>query len=341
MMILIERKFTMELAHIFSGNTSRIHSVFTKAGRGEHISLVFLGSSITMGYLIEEQHQFITIIKKYFQRTFHNEDISCHNLSAPGMPSLHGLHLAYTELEQYAPDLILIDYAVNDQKNDMYRQAYEGLLLKCLNLSTHPAVLSFFVKKESGYTCAPQMSAVCEYYGVPYVNIGTWLDEDIQTGIMRWRDYSYDGCHPGPVGHGYIGRCLLRFLEQLSQSPAAPADSLPPKGFYGNELAWLQFVPSTWEHTPESSPAPLLLDARCRTVFIGYLVGITEDYGTACLSLNGTPYHFMDSYRVHEWKHPVYEVISLSREKSMHHISLDMQKGENDKRFRLICLGII
>ncbi len=111
----------MELAHIFRGNTSRVYSIFTKARRGEHISLVFLGSSITMGYLIEEQHQFTTIVKEYFTRTFHNDDISCHNLSAPGMPSLHGLHLAYTELEPYAPDLILIDYAVNDQKNHMPR----------------------------------------------------------------------------------------------------------------------------------------------------------------------------------------------------------------------------
>ena len=53
----------------------------------------------------------------------------------------------------------------------------------------------------------------------------------------------------------------------------------------------------------------------------------------------------MDSYRVHEWEHPVYEVVSLSKEKKMHHISLDMspdmQKGENEKRFRLICLGIV
>lgn len=331
----------MQHTHMFSGNTSRLHSVFSKAGHGKHISIVFLGSSITMGYMIEEQHQFTAIVKEYFMRTFHNDDISCHNLSAPGMPSLHGLHLAYTELERYAPDLILIDYAVNDQKNHMYREAYEGLLVKCLNLSTHPAVISFFVKTIKGYTCAPQMSAVCEYYGVPYVNIGTWLEEDIQSDIMRWRDYSYDGCHPGPVGHGYIGRCLLRFLEDLSQSPAASSVSLPAKGFYGNELARLRFIPSDWEHTPEYRPDSLVLDAECRKVFIGYFVGITKDYGTACLSLDGAPYHFMDSYRVHEWEHPVYEVVSLSKAKSMHHISLDMQKGENEKRFRLICLGIV
>ena len=331
----------MELAHIFRGNTSRVYSIFTKARRGEHISLVFLGSSITMGYLIEEQHQFTTIVKEYFTRTFHNDDISCHNLSAPGMPSLHGLHLAYTELEPYAPDLILIDYAVNDQKNHMCRDAYEGLLLKCLDLSTKPAVISFFVKTKKGYTCAPQMSAVCEYYGVPYVNIGTWLEEDMQAGIMRWRDYSYDGCHPGPVGHGYIGRGLLRFLENLSQTPSTPAAALPSKGFYNNELARLRFLPTAWKHTPECHMAPLELDVECRTAFIGYFVGITKDYGTACLSLDGEPYHFMDSYRVHEWEHPVYEVVSLSKEKKMHRISLDMQKGENEKCFRLICLAII
>lgn len=335
----------MEHTHIFGGNASRLQSVFAKAARGEHISIVFLGSSITMGYQIEEQHQFTTILTQYFRHTFQNDDISGHNLSAPGMPSLHGLHLAYTELGQYAPDLILIDYAVNDQKNHMFREAYESLLVKCLSLPTHPAVLSFFVRGEKGYTCAPQMAAVCEYYGVPYVNIGTWLDEDIRAGIMRWRDYSYDNCHPGPVGHSYIGRCLTRLLQYVSKLPAAAETGLPAKGFYNNELAYLHFIPSSWEHTAGHHPEPLVINASCCTVFIGYFVGITEDFGTACLSLNGEPYHFMDSYRVHEWEHPVYEVVSLSKEKKMHHISLDMspdmQKGENEKRFRLICLGIV
>lgn len=331
----------MDHLHIFPGNTSRFHALFEKAGRGEHISIVFLGSSITLGYLIEKQHQFITIIQKYFQDTFHNNDVSCHNLSVPGMPSLHGLHLAYSEIEQYSPDFIMVDYSVNDQKNRMFREAYESLLVKCLSLPTQPAVASFFVKKEIGYTCAPQMAAVCEYYGVPYVNIGTWLEEDIKAGIMRWRDFSYDGCHPGPVGHGYIGRCLLRFLEHLSQVPAEDNTSLPAKSFYNNDLAHLWFYPSPWENCEACHAAPLELDICCHTLFIGYFVDTTDDYGTACLSVDGKPYRYFDSYRVHEWDHPAYEVVYLSKESEQHHLSLGMQKGENDKRFRLLCLGII
>lgn len=331
----------MDSLPVYSGNTARFHSVFERAGQGGHISLVFLGSSITLGYQIETRHQFTSMIQKYFQDTFHNNDISCHNLSAPGMPSMHGLHLAYSELESYAPDVIFIDYAVNDQKNRMFREAYESLLIKCLSLPTEPAVASFFVKTQNGYTCAPQMAAVCEYYGVPYVNIGAWLDGDIEAGIMRWRDYSYDGCHPGPVGHGYIGHCLLRLLEHLSQVPGKPAISLPAKGFYSNDLAQLRFCPLAWENSAEHHAAPLELEANCRTLFIGYFVDTTEEYGTACLSVDGKPYCYFDSYRVHEWDHPAYEVVYLAKEKKERHLRLNMQTGESDKRFRLLCLGII
>lgn len=342
----------MQNPHIFTGDTTRLHAVFDKALQGKPISIVFLGASITMGFRIEKQHQFTTAVQQYFQNEFHNEQVSCHNLSAAGLSSLHGLHLAYSELETYSPDFICLDYSVNDQKNMVCREAFEGLLVKCLSLPTVPALISFFVKKEIGYTCAPQMAAVCEYYGIPYVNIGSWLEADIRRGVMRWRDFSYDGCHPGPVGHGYIGGCLLHLLDTvrrtspdslyLTDSDRLLSDtSIPGQGFYKNELAFLHFISPDWENTSECHPAPFVLDAEFHTLFIGYFVDTTEDYGKAVLSVDENVIRCLDAYRVHEWDHPEYEIVYLAGEKKSHHLTLEMREGETDKRFHLLCLGYI
>lgn len=342
----------MQNPHIYTGNTARLHLLFDKASQGKPISIVFLGASITMGFKIEKRHQFTTAVKQYFQNEFHNGQVTCHNLSMPGLPSLHGLHLAYSELKRYSPDFICLDYSINDQKNAVCREAFEGLLLKCLSLPTAPALISFFVKKEIGYTCAPQMAAVCGYYGIPYVDIGSWLDADIARGTMRWRDFSYDGCHPGPVGHGYIGGCLIHLLDAARQTPPdssvlpdshhLTADtSIPGQGFYKNELAFLHFLSPDWENTSECHPAPFVLDTEFHTLFIGYSVNTTEDYGKAVLSIDGNPVRCLDAYRVHEWDHPEYEILYLPAEIKNHHLTLEMKEGETDKRFHLLCLGYI
>lgn len=331
----------MQNSHLFTGNTSRLHTVFEKARQGKPISIVFLGASITLGFRIERQHQFTTAIQQYFSKEFHNPDITCHNLSVAGLSSLHGLYLSYFELEQYSPDFICIDYSVNDQKSAAYREAFESLLVKCLTLPTNPAVISFFVKKEVGYTCAPQMAAVCEYYGIPYVNIGSWLEADVAQGKMRWHNFSYDGCHPGPFGHGYIAKCLLSLLDVARHTPPRSTDSLPEQEFYKNELASLQFFPSGWKNTPSFHQPPLHLDADCRTLFLAYNVDTTDDYGKATLSVDGTIVHCLDAYRVHEWEHPDYEIIYLSKDRMPHHICLEMTEGETDKRFHLLCLGFV
>lgn len=329
----------MQNPHLFTGNTSRLHTVFEKAGGGKPISIVFLGASITLGFRIEKQHQFTTAIQQYFSKEFDNPNITCHNLSVAGLSSLHGLYLSYFELEQYAPDLICIDYSVNDQKNAACREAFESLLVKCLTLPTAPAVISFFVKKEIGYTCAPQMAAVCEYYGIPYVNIGSWLDADVAQGKLRWHNFSYDGCHPGPFGHGYIGKCLLSLLDAVRHTPPGSTSSLPAQAFYKNELASLHFLPSEWENTPFCHPNPLLLTVNCRTLFLSYLVDTSEEYGKASLSVDGTVIRCLDAYRVHEWEHPDYEILYLSKDEMPHQICLKMAEGETDKRFHLLCLG--
>lgn len=337
---LPERGISMNRSHIYTGNTYRLHSVFDKAGRGEPVSIVFLGASITLGYKIDEKYLFTTAVQNYFRDRFQSPDIACHNLSVAGMPSLHGLQLAYFDVESYSPDLIVIDYSVNDRKDSAHREAFESLLVKCLSLPSQPAVISFFVKNHSGYTCAAQMSAVCEHYAIPYVNIGEQLEQDIRQGTIQWEQFSYDDCHPGPDGHGYIGKCLLRLFEAAANIPATD-DCLPAQHFYNSELASLRFYPSPWESTPDCRPAPLEIEICCRTLFLVYLVDITEDCGRAHLSVDGTLCCRLDSYRVHEWEHPAYEVIHLSKEKVKHHISLDMPKGESDKRFHLLHLGYV
>ncbi len=328
----------MSSKHYYLGDCSRLKKLYEKAARNESISLVFLGASITMAYRIELQYQFLTAVKQYIENTYGATNVHIHNMGTPGVPSLHGLYRSYTELEEKNPDLIVIDYSVNDQKSTPYRDSYESLLVRCLSLPTEPAVFSFFVQTSDGYTCAPQMAAANQHYGIPYVNIGSWIMEDIQNGLLKWEDYSYDDRHPGPLGHTWIGRHLVDFLIATKTAPATPVP-FPAEGLYDRSFSTLKFITTEWKNQPDCQMEPLIMTTYCKSLFLVYDIGITAEFGNLQITVDDTETHIIDSSRVHEWNHIHEDILYLSRKSQMHEIRIEMQPGHENKYFNIHALG--
>lgn len=329
----------MREQNYYLGDTSRFQKLFKKAGQQEPVSLVFLGASVTLGFKIPKEDQFPVRIKQYFTNTFQNDRINLFNLSEPGLPSIHALYQCYHEVSACNPDLIVLDYSINDQKNPDFRTAYESLLVKALSLPSHPAVMSFFVKGrgEDGYTCAPHMSITNEHYGVAYVNIGAQLDEDIRTGLLSWTDYSYDDKHPGPKGHHYIAEKLIDCLQAMEA--ASPISlPLPKTPLFGNNLAHLTFLEKPWISSSRSFPSSVEITLTCRTLFISYMVDITPDMGQLSLEIDGVYAFTLDAYRINEWDHPAYKVHPISAKKEAHRIRL-YTDSDGHTVFYLLALG--
>ncbi len=291
-----------------------------------------------MAYQIEQRHQFLTAVQNYLQETYHNPRVEIINLSAPGVTSLHGLYQSYFELEGQKPDLIFLDYSINDQKCPVYRESFESLAVKCLSLPGSPALISFFVKGAEGYTCAPQMSVICRHYGIPFADVGMCLDRDIKEGRLRWQDYSYDDKHPGPFGHGYIGKCLITLLKQLSHADDEPIP-YPEKPVFGWDLANLSFWDSSWKYTGSGQGQPLNMtfDFEGHGLYLMYDVGTSSDFGKIHISdLNQDLELFsIDSYRVHEWDRPVQEVQYLSKKPQEYHLNFQILPEDKNKKFHL------
>lgn len=318
-------------------DTSRFHRIFQKAERGQPVSLLFLGASVTLGYRIPIQDQFPTLIQQHFQKTYPLSTVHLHNLSSPGLPSVHALYQCYTEVEGYQPDLIVIDYSINDQKNPDSREAYESLLVKALSLPSSPAIISFFVKGKgkAGYTCAPQMSAVNEHYGIAYADIGAELEQDISENRLTWDNYSYDDKHPGPNGHHYIANQLIWLLQAICHT-SPHACPMPAAPLFSRGLANLSFLNKPWP----DPPAPVSFTLSCHTLFFAYMVDTIPDMGRMFVEIDGGEPLLLDSYRVDEWEHPAYKFHHMGKEKKTHRIRLYTDSdGQNTTHFNLLALG--
>lgn len=331
----------MREKNYYLGDTSRFHTLFKKAEQGKTISLLFLGASITLGFKIPEADQFPVRIKQYFATHFQNKGISLFNLSSPGLPSTHALYQCYNEASACNPDLIVLDYSVNDQKNPDSRAAYESLLVKALSLPANPAVMSFFVKGcgGNGYTCAPHMSITNEHYGVAYANIGAQLDEDIDAGVLSWTDYSYDDKHPGPEGHHYIAEKLIHFLQTMeaASSVSFPHPQVP---LFDDCLAHLTFIDKSWISSRQCFPQSAEITLTCHTLFISYMVDTTPNMGQLSLEIDGTYAFTLDAYRIDEWDHPTYKIHRISPQKETHRIRL-FTDSDGHTEFYLLALGYV
>lgn len=334
MTLEIEVRFMTE--NFYLGNTSRFHKLFRKASEGKPVSLLFLGASVTFGYKIPENDQFPVRIQKYLCNTYQNDAILLHNRSVPGLSSMHALYQCYQEAEALSPDLIVLDHSINDQKNPDFRESYESLLTKALLLPSKPAILSFFVKSETNYSCAPQMSAANEHYGIAYVDIGEELDECIANGKIRWSDYSYDDKHPGPVGHHFIADRIITLLQMLDDSENTPC-ILPEDAFFRRDLAYLSFAGKEWADASGNFPKQIELTLTCRTLFLSYMVDIVPEMGCLSVEIDGKNAFSLDSYRVHEWQHPEYKIFHIGPQKETHRIVLSTEAGGH-KIFHLLAL---
>ena len=149
----------VERSLISIGNNYRIKTAMEKVRSGEKVTIVYFGASITSGFAIEKQECFAVKSYNYFLKKFGTgNNIIYINTGIPGTSSLFGLLRMERDVLAYEPDIVFLEFAVNDGKNDISRMSFEGLVARILTSKKQPAVVLLFAVSESGYTCHPDPS---------------------------------------------------------------------------------------------------------------------------------------------------------------------------------------
>lgn len=102
------------------------------------------------------------------------------------------------------PDLVFIEFAVNDANDITSKLMYESLVNRIVNSETAPAVVLIFTVLENGYTCEEHQAKVGEAYGLPMISVNAALSPEMESGALVWSDYAQDEAHPNNQGHTMI-----------------------------------------------------------------------------------------------------------------------------------------
>lgn len=195
----------------------RIKNCMKRAERGEHLTLGFLGGSITEGSLSSSPETcYAYLVYRWWKETFPRAEFSYVNGGIGGTTSHYGAARAVSDLLMYQPDFVVMDFSVNDEPDAFFQETYEGVVRKILGWSSAPAVILLNnVYYNSGKNAQEYHNAVGDYYQVPHVSIKNTLYLDMLRGKYKREELTEDGLHPNDRGHMLVAGQIVGVLEQI------------------------------------------------------------------------------------------------------------------------------
>lgn len=203
----------MEASVINAGNTYRLAEVMQRASAGEDITIVYLGGSITDGSLAnpKESSCYAYLSQQWWEETFPETEFTYVNAGIGATDSYIGVHRVTEDVISHQPDLVIVEFSVNDGRNHN-KETYESLLRRLLLSQSEPAVLSLVLTTENGGDYGAEHAAVAFKLGVPILSYSALLSG----GMLSWLQVgNSDGVHPDNPGHAVIAAILTGFYRQV------------------------------------------------------------------------------------------------------------------------------
>ncbi|MDE6607340.1 MAG: SGNH/GDSL hydrolase family protein, partial [Lachnospiraceae bacterium] len=213
---------------LFSGNTARVRKAVEKAQRGENVTIAYIGGSITQGAGATPIHHECYAYKSFqaFARLF-GKDKNVHFIKAGvgGTPSELGIIRFERDILRdcsVEPDIVVIEFAVNDEGDETKGICYESLVRKVLSLPGQPAVVLLFAVFASDWNLQDRLKPVGYHYELPMVSIMDAVTPQFKlkpdTGrVLSKNQFFYDIFHPNNAGHTIMADCLTYFFEQAAK----------------------------------------------------------------------------------------------------------------------------
>lgn len=195
----------------------RIYTCMERAEHGEELTIAFLGGSITQGSLATEPSKtYAYQVYQWWCSQFPKAAVHYVNGGIGGTSSHFGVARAEEDVLMYQPDLVFVDFTVNDDPEEFFQETFEGVLRKVLSWDSEPGIMILNnVYYDTGVNAQVQHNQLADYYGIPYVSMKDTIYKKIRQGEFTRQDISSDGLHPNDRGHRMVAEELIKKLEEI------------------------------------------------------------------------------------------------------------------------------
>ena len=207
----------------------RMQAVLARLDAGQPITLVALGGSITTGYaaLSPRQTGWAAQVAAALGR---RGPVRFINAGVSGTDSAAAVQRLQAHVLDAAPDLVLVEFGVNDHWLDplVRGSSYEALLRRLLGAPRPPAVLALqlSLKDNQGRDAVDLQRTLAAHYGITSIDFGAGLQP-------HWDTLYDEPVHPNQRGHDAIAQAVLETLQAARRAPAAVVPATLPAPLHG------------------------------------------------------------------------------------------------------------
>jgi hypothetical protein len=217
---------------VAKGSNWRVKRFLEKCVTRESVSMGFIGGSITAGAVVSrEDLKFSSVLCAAVKKRFRNlKNVVEINAGYGGTPSRFGCSRASHDLLAFSPDLIVVEFSVNDFEvgDDAYiREVYEGLVRQCLSFREDVPVILLFMAKGDGRNVQDLHAEVGSWYSLPMISYRDAVWPLVESDFNYWNTFFHDDPHPNDTGHRVCALLLSTYLKNAKDDPEDPVVKMP------------------------------------------------------------------------------------------------------------------
>ncbi|MGN0667239.1 MAG: GDSL-type esterase/lipase family protein [Huintestinicola sp.] len=198
------------------GNKSRLAAAMKKAESGENITVGVIGGSITQGTAASSSELcYAGLFNNYWVEKFPQAQVDFINAGIGGTNSYLGVSRVDRMLLDAKPDVVIVEFSVNDTDKVMNKYSYDSLVRKILNCESNPAVIMLITTQDNGTSLQDTHKEIGFAYDLPILSYHDLVYPEVAAGTLDWKDISPDNIHPNDKGHEIIGQIITRYLDSV------------------------------------------------------------------------------------------------------------------------------
>ncbi len=367
---------------VSAGNAARLKAVVARSRAGEPVTLAFVGGSITEGYNASGAD-------RSYARLFHREfsarygangggNVAYRNAGMAGTPSTLGMIRYRRDVvggDGRAPDVVVVEFAVNDGDDVTAGAAYESLVAGILAEPNAPAVILLFSVFQSRWNLQERLVPIGEAYGLPMVSVRDAVVPELDAGRMDDDEFFADIYHPTDFGHRVMADCLARYLDEFDSAPDFGAIELPPSAVIGRQFVGVRMIdsasvpegvsvdpgpfsavdsalavfgkeesrpvfPNNWHKPAGAGSGEFRLEITCKNLLVVYKRSRESDaFGAADVLVDGVVVDTLDGAPPGSWDNAYAQVVFDEASRARRVVTVRMEPGYEAGAFTILAFG--
>lgn len=213
----------IDISRVNEANEVRLAKFFKKLENKEEVTVGFIGGSITQGDSAGKTLCYSNKTVEWLKSKYPDVKVNYVNAGIGATGSYIGVHRVDEDLLSSKPDLVFVEYSVNDYTDFTQRnkETYDGLIRKIWLSETSPAVITLALTQDNGTSFQNHHKIIADAYEIPMISYKDAIFELINKGDIVWKDISNDNIHPNVEGHDILAKLITSYLDDVLKRAAS------------------------------------------------------------------------------------------------------------------------